>query len=54
MASGTTKTIAVSTTVVADDCLTGFDNTATVNADNDTNLTNNSSGPIHITVGCSE
>ena len=55
MASGTTKTIAVSTTVVASDCLTGFDNTATVRADNDTNLTNNSSGPpTHITVPCSE
>jgi uncharacterized repeat protein (TIGR01451 family) len=52
MASGTTRSISVSTTTVAGDCTNGLDNTATVTATTDANPNNNSSGPIHITVNC--
>ena len=54
MASGTSKTITLSTQTSTSRCPAGVTimNTATLTADGDSNTSNNSSGPITITVKC--
>jgi uncharacterized repeat protein (TIGR01451 family)/fimbrial isopeptide formation D2 family protein len=51
MASGTSKVVNLTATSAAGDC-PGFENTATVSSEDDSNPSNNAAGPVPITVNC--
>jgi uncharacterized repeat protein (TIGR01451 family) len=53
MAQNTTKTITLTATTSATSC-PAINNTASVSSDGDTNSSNNTSGPVKITVSCAD